>query len=199
MDWTMFNWVDWVLVAVLLYGAAMGAVRGLSHELATLIGIAAAVIVTRLFYEPAAAWICERWDWNPEVTRLAAVVALALATLLGMRLLRITLGALMTFSFQGLVERLGGLVAGFFRLGVIFLGLMLAGYFVPSARLQRAVQDSATGQILLPHLVAGYNALAEKANLIEAEIPVGVELPRLVMPPGADEAEYPPLPAEFAE
>ncbi len=33
MDWTTFNWVDWLFIAVLLYGAAMGAVRGLSYEL----------------------------------------------------------------------------------------------------------------------------------------------------------------------
>ena len=79
MDWTQFNWVDWAFAATLLYGAAMGAVRGLSHELATLIGMVAAVIVTRLFYEPVSFWICERWGWNEEVTRLVAVAALALA------------------------------------------------------------------------------------------------------------------------
>lgn len=183
MDWTIFNWVDWLFAAILLYGAAMGAVRGLSHELATLIGMVVAVIVTRLFYEPVSAWICDRWGWNPEVTRLAAVVVLALVVLYGMRLLRIALGALMTFAFKGLVERLGGLVAGFCRLGVIFLVLLLAAYFVPSARLQRAVEESATGRNVLPILVDGYNFMAQKAALIQAEIPVGVELPQVVMPP----------------
>ena len=39
MDWTQFNWVDWAFCAALLYGAALGAVRGLSHELATLVGM----------------------------------------------------------------------------------------------------------------------------------------------------------------
>ena len=76
MDWTTFNWVDWVFVAVLLYGAAMGAVRGLSYELVKLIGMAVGIVATWLFYEPVSAWICGRWDWNPELTRLLAVVAL---------------------------------------------------------------------------------------------------------------------------
>ena len=188
MDWTQFNWVDWAFVAVLLYGAAMGAVRGLSSELATLIGMVVAAVVTRLFYEPVSFWICERWGWNEEVTRLFAVVLLALAALYGMRLVRIALGAMMTFSFKGLVERVGGLLAGFVRLGAIALLLLLAASFVPSSNLQRAVMmDSSVGRQALPLLVAKYNELAEKAAMLPAEIPVGVQLPQAVMPPVPEE------------
>ena len=188
MDWTQFNWVDWAFVAVLLYGAAMGAVRGLSSELATLIGMVVAAVVTRLFYEPVSFWICERWGWNEEVARLFAVLLLALATLYGMRLVRLALGAMMTFSFKGLVERVGGLLAGFVRLGAIALVLLLAASFVPSAKLQRAVMmDSSVGRQALPLLVAKYNELAEKAAMLPAEIPVGVQLPQAVMPPVPEE------------
>ena len=184
MDWTTLNWVDWLFVAVLLYGAAMGAVRGLSHELATLIGMVVAVIVTRLFYEPVSFWICDKWGWNEEITRLAAVVALALLTLYGMRLLRLALGALMTFAFKGPVERIGGLLAGFVRLGAIALVLLLAASFVPSTWLQRAVMyDSRIGPAVLPLLVEKYNELAEKAAILQADVPIGVELPQSVMPP----------------
>ena len=89
MDWTVFNWVDWLFAAVLVYGAVMGLVRGLSSELATLIGMVVAVLVTRLFYEPLAGWVCGRWNWDPGFTRLVAVVLLALASSLllsGLRL-----------------------------------------------------------------------------------------------------------------
>ena len=190
MDWTTLNWVDWLFIAVLLYGAGLGLVRGLSHELATLIGMVVAVVVTRIFYEPVSAWLCEKWGWDSEITRLVAVVALALVTLYGMRLLRIALGVLMTFSFKGLVERLGGMLTGFVRLGVTFLVLLLAASFVPSSWLQRAVMyDSVTGQAVLPYLVKEYNAMAERAALLQAEIPVGVELPQAVMPPLSMPAE----------
>ena len=202
MDWTAFNWVDGVFAATLLYGAAMGAVRGLSHELATLIGMVAAAIVTRLFYEPVSFWICDRWGWNEEVTRLVAVVALALLTLYGMRLLRMALGAMMTFSFKGLVERVGGLLAGFFRLAAIALLLLLAASFVPSAWLQRTVMiDSAVGRQALPMLVAKYNEWAAKAALLQAEIPVGVQLPQAVMPPPPEEGStvVPAAPTSPAE
>lgn len=188
MDWTTFNGVDWLFIAVLLYGAAMGAVRGLSYELVKLIGMVVGIVATWLFYEPVSAWICGRWNWNPEITRLLAVVALVTISLYGMRLLRIALGTLMTFSFKGLVERVGGLLAGFVRLGAIALVLLLAASFVPSAWLQRAVMlDSTVGRQALPLLVEKYNELATRAALIQAEVPVGVELPQAVMPPPPEE------------
>ena len=95
---------------------------------------------------------------------------------------------MMTFSFKGLVERVGGLLAGFVRLGAIALVLLLAASFVPSAGLQRAVMlDSSVGRQALPLLVAKYNELAEKAAMLPAEIPVGVQLPQAVMPPVPEE------------
>ena len=198
MDWTMFNWVDWLFAAVLIYGAVMGLVRGLSHELATLVSMVVAVLVTRLFYEPVSAWVCMRWGWNPEITRLLAVVVLALGTLYGMRLLRIALGSLMTFAFKGVVERLGGLLTGTIRQGATFLVILLAASFVPSSWLQRAVMyDSATGRAALPVLVEKYNELAERAAMIQAEVPGGVE-PQAVLPPLPEPGTeaYPPPPAD---
>ena len=187
MDWTALNWVDWLFAAALVYGAAMGAMRGLSHELATLVGMLVAAAATWAFYENASAWICERWELNPELTRLVAVMALVCLSLYGMRLLRIALGTLMTFSFKGPVERVGGLLAGFFRRGAIFLLVMLLASFVPWSWLQRSVMfESRVGPAVLPHLVEGYNALAEKMSVFQAEVPVGVELPHAVLPPPAE-------------
>ena len=205
MEWTQqINWVDCVFIAFVLCGGILGVLRGLSHELATLIGILVAVLVTRLGYEPLANWVCDRLAWNPEITRLLAVVLLVVLALYGMRLLRLALSHLMTFAFKGAVERLGGLLAGAFRWGVLALLLMLAAYFIPSASVQRPVQSSVIGDLLLPHLVAGYNALAEKARMIEAEVPVGVELPQLIMPPpvegdAPDGQTYPTPPIAYEE
>jgi uncharacterized membrane protein required for colicin V production len=192
MDWATWNWVDWLFVAMLLYGGAMGAVRGLSHELAMLIGMIAAVTVTWLFYEPVSAWLCGHWTGlHPEITRLVAVAALVTATLAGMHALRKGLGALMTFSFKGPVERVGGLLAGVVRRGAVFLLALLLASFVPWSALQRAVMfQSRVGSAVLPHLVEGYNAVAQRIAVIQAEVPVGVELPHAVMPPEVPPEAY---------
>ncbi|MDD4118213.1 MAG: CvpA family protein [Kiritimatiellae bacterium] len=192
MDWATWNWVDWLFVVMLLYGGAMGAVRGLSHELAMLIGMIAAVTVTWLFYEPVSAWLCGHWTGlHPEITRLVAVAALVTATLAGMHALRKGLGALMTFSFKGPVERVGGLLAGVVRRGAVFLMALLLASFVPWSALQRAVMfQSRVGSAVLPHLVEGYNAVAQRIAVIQAEVPVGVELPHAVMPPEVPPEAY---------
>ncbi|HPC57515.1 MAG TPA: CvpA family protein [Kiritimatiellia bacterium] len=192
MDWATWNWVDWLFVVMLLYGGAMGAVRGLSHELAMLIGMIAAVTVTWLFYEPVSAWLCGHWTGlHPEITRLVAVAALVTATLAGMHALRKGLGALMTFSFKGPVERVGGLLAGVVRRGAVFLLALLLASFVPWSALQRAVMfQSRVGSAVLPHLVEGYNAVAQRIAVIQAEVPVGVELPHAVMPPEVPPEAY---------
>lgn len=192
MDWATWNWVDWLFAAVLLYGGAMGAVRGLSHELAMLIGMAVAAVATWLFYEPVSAWLCGHWTGlHPEITRLVAVAALVTATLAGMHALRKGLGALMTFSFKGPVERVGGLLAGVVRRGAVFLLALLLASFVPWSALQRAVMfQSRVGSAVLPHLVEGYNAVAQRIAVIQAEVPVGVELPHAVMPPEVPPEAY---------
>ena len=70
------------------------------------------------------------------------------------------------------------------------MALLLAS-FVPWSALQRAVMfQSRVGSAVLPHLVEGYNAVAQRIAVIQAEVPVGVELPHAVMPPEVPPEAY---------
>ncbi len=47
-----------------------------------------------------------------------------------------------------------------------------------ASSLQRAVMiDSQTGRVVLPHLVVGYNAIAQRLRMIQAQVPIGVNNP----------------------
>ena len=195
MDWfKTTNWVDWAFALSVLYGAALGAKRGLSRELGVLIATIVALVAVRAGYAPLADRIAVAADWNPLVARLVAVVAIWFAAMAAMWLLGKALGSLMDFHFKGPVEWLGGLLTGALRRAVIFSVLLLVAYFVVDAAwLQRAIRyDSKVGSALLPVLIDGYNAVAERAEMIQAEVPTGV---RLVMPPLEEAA---PLPADDA-
>ena len=183
MDWfKTTNWVDWAFGISVLYGAALGAKRGLSRELGVLVATIVALIAVRTGYAPLADRIAVATDWNPLVARLVAVVAIWFAAMAVMWLLGKALGSLMDFHFKGPVEWLGGLLTGALRRAVIFSVLLLVAYFVVDVNwLQRAIRyDSKVGSALLPVLIDGYNAVAERAEMIQAEVPTGV---RLVMPP----------------
>ena len=190
MDWLAnSNWVDWSFVAVLLIGMAMGAWRGLSHELAILLSFAAAWVVTCAGYAPLAGWLWERTGWNLELLRLMAIILLLLACLAVMWLLRAALGAIMSFAFKGWFEKVGGAVAGCLRWGLVFLVVLLGLCFVPSSTLQRAILlQSATGRNLMPTMIDFYNVLSEKTGTMAAEVPVGVQIPTMVMPPAEGES-----------
>ncbi|MDR0993303.1 MAG: CvpA family protein [Verrucomicrobiota bacterium] len=199
MDWTALNWVDWLFLIVLTYGAVLGLIRGLSHELAMLISVVVAGLVTWLGYGPLADWAVDQWKLNIELARLLSIIFLLFASWVGMHLLRIALGAIMSFSFKGMPERLGGLLVGMLRHGALYLVLMLITSFIPFAPLQRAVMyHSSIGRAVLPHLVHGYNTMAQKAAILQAEVPMGVDIPHAVMPPVVEEepaasssADYP--------
>lgn len=189
MDFTAFNWIDWLFFAAVLAGAVLGALRGLARELAVLIRMTVALLVVRLGYEAVGARIYASWHWSPDVSRLVAVVFLFVAVNLVLWLFFKTLGILMEFRFRGIPERVGGLLVGAVRWAALFLLLLLALYFAPFASLQRAIAfDSRVGSACIPHLVDGYNAVAQKALVPSAEIPVGVRLPDTIMPPDASSA-----------
>ena len=190
MEWfANWNWVDWSFVAVLLVGAGMGAWRGLSHELAILLSFAVAWVVTCAGYAPLAGWLWERTGWNLELLRLMAIILLLLACMAAMWALRMVLGALMSFAFKGWFEKVGGAVAGCVRWGLVFLVLLMGLCFIPSSTLQRAILlQSATGRNLMPVMIDFYNVLSEKAGTMAAEVPVGVRIPTMVMPPAEGES-----------
>ena len=190
------NWVDWAFGISVLYGGLLGYKRGLSRELGVLIATIVALIAVRAGYAPLADQIAVAADWNPLVARLVAVVVIWFAAMAGMWLLGKALGSVMDFHFKGLAERLGGLLTGAVRRAVIFSVVLLVAYFLVQANwLQRAIRyDSKVGSALLPILIDGYNAVAERAEMIQAEVPTGV---RLVMPPleepapGTADSDYP--------
>lgn len=187
MDFSALNWIDWLFCAAVLAGAILGTIRGLAHELAVLVRMTVALLVTRLAYESVGAWIANAWNWNPGIARFAAVLLLFAATLLLLWLFFKMLGILMEFRFRGFPERAGGLLVGAVRYAAMFLLLMLALYFAPFSSIQRAIAfDSKVGEFCIPWLVDGYNAVAQKALIPTGEIPVGVRLPDSVMPPGTD-------------
>lgn len=195
IDWCKTtNWVDWAFGLTVLYGAALGFKRGLSRELGVLIATVVALVAVRAGYAPLADRIALAADWNPLVARLVAVVVIWCAAMLAMWMLGKALGALMDFHFKGWPERLGGLLTGAVRRVVIFSVILLVAYFlVDAAWLQRAIRyDSRVGSALLPVLIDGYNAVAERAEMIQAEVPTGV---RLVMPP-LEEPSPSPAPAD---
>lgn len=189
MDFANWNWVDYAFTGIVAFGLLHGIFRGLSRFLGNLFGLVIAIFGTRWFFDDLAHWITANWSWHPEVARLAAILLLLFGLWFIMRLVFIGLAKMMTFSFKGWVERIGGMLAGGLWYGLLFLVLMWMLSFIPWSPLQRAILfDSVVGRATMPFLQTAYNAIADKASLSKSNIPIGVEAePHAILPPGAED------------
>jgi uncharacterized membrane protein required for colicin V production len=193
---TQFNWLDWIIVLLLLIGAVEGTRRGLLlgtlDLLGAAVGVAVAVIVERPFGDEIAARV-------PGIPAAAVhlgaflVVLIMVQMLIGSTLGRATFAAArgLDRSPLGCVDRLLGLAPGLIR-GLIIITLVLLPFaLVP---ILPAVSDGIEQSSLANRLVAGALQLMPP---IEARLGQDLQggLPGLVVaPPEAESETMRPLP-----
>ena len=119
--------IDGVMRAILGVAAARGVFRGLSRELVSLAGLAAAVIGVRLFTTPGAAWLVEFTEGGVDPSAAPWMVGIAIALLLvGIarmvgRSLRDDLGETDVVWY----DKLGGALLGGAKGGIVAAVLLL--------------------------------------------------------------------------
>jgi uncharacterized membrane protein required for colicin V production len=158
-----FNVVDLVALILILLGLIRGFMKGLSGELAGLLGAAAAFAGAWYFYTPLGHFLADQTRLSePAATATAFVLALT-GAYLAMRILRIVLRSLMEFSFKGKLEKIGGLLAGGIRMTVVVTALTLLMTLWPHEYLHRLfAEESAIGRFVFQQLGPVYEKMAEE-------------------------------------
>jgi uncharacterized protein YkwD/uncharacterized membrane protein required for colicin V production len=191
------NWLDWILVGLLVISALDGMRRGLLLGVLDLLGAAVGVIAALLLEQPVGDWVVAR---SPSVP--AAVVHLG-AFLAVLVLVQVLVGATLGRVVAAIVrmlwatplrylDRFFGLAPGLVR-GAITLTVLLLPFalvpFVPS------VSEGIQGSVLANRLVAG---ALQVTPVLEARLGQDLErgLPSLVIePPESEDSTTRPLPA----
>lgn len=162
MTESSFNLVDIAALALVGYGMVRGWMRGLSGELARLIGLGTAVVVGWVFYIPFSDRITEFTRLSPKASGLTAFVLLFLIAGFAMVLLRWCLRNIAEFKFKTPYEQIGGLIAGALRCLLILITVILVATLSPSGYLQQKFgEESALGRTVTHVLLPAYNQLAE--------------------------------------
>lgn len=109
------NWIDGILIAILLAMVIVGSKKGLIRELMAFIVISAAVIVSINYIDTFAVWVNGQLDVSPLVSAfLSFIVLLALAyaafKMLGMLFYRMA-----DLKKMGKRDQMGGALVGFLR------------------------------------------------------------------------------------
>ncbi|MDA0576464.1 MAG: CvpA family protein [Verrucomicrobia bacterium] len=141
--------VDVVALALVAFAALRGFFRGLSGELAGLIGDAAALLLGAMCYEPLAGWMRMHTRVAPALAPVVALVVLVVGVLLLMALLRLTVGRVLRVVVEGGVNRVGGVIAGVLR-GLIVVVLVFAVLLVvPNEGVHRRFgEESVVGTVV---------------------------------------------------
>lgn len=158
------NFVDAIVLVLLLIGAFRGLRRGLSGELASIISIVLAVLAGVFAYGPLGERIHATGRFDESRSMIMAFFLALAAVMLALFVLRITLRSVMSFTFKGALERIGGALTGAARSLVIVAALIfLIGLWPNDDALYRVVIDeSFTGQVLHPRLQRCYADLASR-------------------------------------
>jgi len=167
------NWVDAILVAVIVISAAVAYFRGLVREVLSLgawIGAALAAFIARPMIQPHV----ETWIEPPVVADAVGTGAVFLVVLILLKIMTNMIADRVQDSMLGGIDRVLGLVFGAARGAVVLVvAYILAGMFAPETSAWPEPVKQARG----------LGIVADTARRVVDAVPEAYR-PRLVEPPG---------------
>ena len=147
LNWTLFNWADWVVVGLVVLSTIASLWRGFAREALSLAGWVAAFVIAN-FYAPQLSSLLLGQIDNPTARYVAAFVMLFVATLLVTGLVNMLVKQFIRATGLGTLDRLLGTVFGLARgLLVVLVLVYVARQLVPPEE-QTWLYESQ----LMPHL-----------------------------------------------
>lgn len=147
--------VDVIALGFIVLGALQGFLRGLSGELAALIGTVAALALSVRYYRPFGGWVLAHSRLEGRPAFALAFLVVVIAAVLIMLLLRFGLKRIMKVVVEPGADRLGGLLAGTIRATVIVVIVFVTLNLFPNDYLNRVFgEESLTGTAVVratPH------------------------------------------------
>lgn len=147
VDWTVLNWVDWAIIAVLTASTLISLWRGFAREALSLLGWVAAFVLANLFADRLSNLLINFID-NEPARYMAAFAVLFVGVLLLFNLLGLVVRQLILLTGLSLLDRLLGTVFGFSR-GLIIL---LVVVFILRQLMPASNQQALNQSLLMPHL-----------------------------------------------
>lgn len=109
------NWIDGILIAILLAMVIVGSKKGLIREFMATLVIFVAIIVSVNYIDNFAVWLNQQLDVSPLVSAILAFVILLAASYAAFKLLGLLFYKLADIKKVGKRDQMGGALVGFVR------------------------------------------------------------------------------------
>ena len=148
---TKINWVDVLIVILIVRTSYVSLQDGLSHELLPLVGSVCMLIFSLHYYTKIAAFLYYMGFTIPMVfLDLVGFIAAFVCIGLLFKLIKLFIDKIIKVSWHPLIERFGGLIAGVVRGAVLTSTILIIIVLIPLPYLQWSVRDrSLTGVYFL--------------------------------------------------
>ena len=145
------NWIDVIVIFIMLRTSYVAFVDGLSHEIFPLIGAVSVLILSLHYYNILALFISRHiLQVNTAVAVFFSFLALVIIIGLVFRLLRGLVDAIIKVSWHPALEKFGGLVVGVMRASVVASTTLIILALLPLPYIQWSIREKAvTGMYFL--------------------------------------------------
>jgi uncharacterized membrane protein required for colicin V production len=157
--------VDIVALLFILIGAIQGFFRGLSGEIARLIGIILAFVAGLTLYGPVGEWVSSNTKLGGQGAHALAFITTILLSIIIMVLLRSIIKRMVKVVFAEGFDKGAGVVAGMLRMSIIVCIIFLCMNLIPHEYLNRVFgEESAIGRVVVKYVPTVRETL-ENANI----------------------------------
>ena len=123
------NWVDVILLILLLVSVIVGSKKGMIRELMAFIVFFVAIIVSVNYIDQFAVWVHDKLGGSPLVSAFLSFVLLIAGTYVVFKLLGILFYKVADIKTSGRRDQMGGALVGFLR-GWMMIGLVIFVVFL---------------------------------------------------------------------
>lgn len=117
------NWIDFVLIALLLASVIVGSKKGLVRETSAFLVFFVAVVVSVMYIDTFAVWVHEQFDGSPLVTAFLSFTILLAGSYAAFKLAGLAFYKVANIKSMGKQDQMGGALVGLLR-GWVAVGFL---------------------------------------------------------------------------
>jgi len=181
------NWLDFVLLALLVGSIALGVKRGLIREVMGFIGLIIGVVIAINKVDAVTAWVLSHMKASPVVVSFISFVLILAFFYIAFRLLGMLFNKMASLSGLGKIDQIGGGFVGFIR-GWVLVGfvLFLLFYLPFPQRFYQSIENS----FFAPALTGSVPMLYESTDFLHPQSPEFMPKIRSSLDPRLATGEY---------